>query len=175
MKKESVVVFVALARAHTCFGLGITTRSGTALRSRESRARRRGHAVFSHSIRAMKRPRFLTSAAGWALALVGACLNANAATIIAVNPEPSTGGGGLALAYLYGADPFATILAVGWTSSLSFSAVTVTAELASSNPVALQDAPSLRLDSEAEQRPPIKSLRPALFFRLILTGITPGW
>lgn len=69
------------------------------------------------------------------LALIGASGSVNAATVVAVDPQPSTGGGGLALAYLYGANPFTTILAVGWTSSLSFSDVTVTTQMASSNPV----------------------------------------
>ena len=74
-------------------------------------------------------------AVGCALALFAASGSVNAATVVAVDPQPSTGGGGLALAYLYGADPFTTILAVGWTSSLSFSDVTVTTQMASSNPV----------------------------------------
>lgn len=74
--------------------------------------------------------------AGGALALFGANVSADAATVIAVNPDTEhSAGGGLGLAYLYGADPFTTILAVGWTSSLSFSAVTVTTQMASSNPV----------------------------------------
>lgn len=74
-------------------------------------------------------------AVGCALAFFAASANVNASTVIAVDPQPSTGGGGLALAYLYGADPFTTVLAVGWTSSLSFSAVTITTQMASSNPV----------------------------------------
>lgn len=75
-------------------------------------------------------------ALGCALALVGASVNANAAAVIAVNPDTANStGGGLSLACLYGADPYTSILAVGWTSSLSFSAVTVTTQMASSNPV----------------------------------------
>lgn len=71
-------------------------------------------------------------AVGCALSLVGASFNANAATVIAVIGD-SIGGG--ALGYQYGPDPFTEILAVEWTSSLSFLGVTITAQIGSNNPV----------------------------------------
>lgn len=61
-------------------------------------------------------------------------LNARAATVVSVNGDLA-GGGGLSLAYDYGADPYTSLLAVGWTSSLNFSDVTITAQVASNNPV----------------------------------------
>ncbi len=53
-----------------------------------------------------------------ALALVGAALNADAATVIAVTGDTSLSGGGASLAYLENganAESYTSILAVEWT------------------------------------------------------------
>lgn len=75
------------------------------------------------------------NAGGCALALIYVSLNANAATVIAVNGDSGSSGGGASLAYEYGAESYTSILAVGWTSSLSFTDVAITAQIASNNPV----------------------------------------
>ena len=74
-------------------------------------------------------------AVGCALALIGVSANANAATVIAVNGDSGSSGGGLALAYEYGTDSNTFLLAVGWQNTLSFSDVTISAQIASNNPV----------------------------------------
>lgn len=77
-------------------------------------------------------------AVGYALTLVGASLNADAATVVAVTGDTSISGGGASLAYLENgadAESYTSILAVGWTSSLSFADVTITAQVSSNNPV----------------------------------------
>jgi hypothetical protein len=70
-----------------------------------------------------------------ALALVGMHFNVRAANVLTVSGDNGDSGGGSSLAYLYGSDPYTSILAVGWTSSLTFSGVTISAQIASNNPV----------------------------------------
>lgn len=74
-------------------------------------------------------------AAVFSLVVIGTSLNARAATVVAVNGDTSSSDGGSSLAYEYGPDSETAILAVGWTPSLSFGDVSISAQITSNNPV----------------------------------------
>src|SRR5439155_16142280 len=68
-------------------------------------------------------------AVGCALMLIGVSLRANAATVVA-RTGPSAGS--LAVSYQFGPDSVSSILAVGWSQTLGFTDVNISAPLAAS-------------------------------------------
>lgn len=63
---------------------------------------------------------------GCAFALTSLGGGANAA-MVASRTGPAAGGGGLSIAYQYGPDQYSSVLAVGWSLTLEFDNVTITA------------------------------------------------
>lgn len=62
-------------------------------------------------------------------------VTASAATVVAIGGDGGSSGGGSSLALQYGVPAYTSILAVGWTSSLSFTDVMISAQVGSNNPV----------------------------------------
>lgn len=59
----------------------------------------------------------------------------HAATVIAVTGDTGSSGGGLSLANQYGSDSYSSLLAVGWSATLGYTNVTISAQIQSNNPV----------------------------------------